>query len=45
MRGFRGTLDLLPMAQAPGASAVLYKPFERAELLAVVGQLLSPPRA
>ena len=43
--GFRGTLDLLPMAHALGASAVLYKPFERAELLAVVGQSLSPPKA
>ena len=26
--GFRGTMNLLPMAQSLGAAAVLYKPFE-----------------
>jgi CheY-like chemotaxis protein len=39
--GFRGTMNLLPVAQHLGAAAVLYKPFERAELLTVVRQALS----
>jgi CheY-like chemotaxis protein len=43
--GFGGRMNLLPMAQALGAAAVLYKPFERAELLTVVRQLLSPSPA
>jgi CheY-like chemotaxis protein len=43
--GFRGTMNLLPMAQGLGAVAVLYKPFERAELLTVVRQSLSPSPA
>ena len=40
--GFRGTMNLLPIVQDLGAAAVLYKPFERAEILTVVRQLLSP---
>jgi DNA-binding response OmpR family regulator len=40
--GFQGRVDLLPMAQGLGATAIIYKPFERAELLAVVRQSLSP---
>ena len=43
--GFRGRMNLLPMAQGLGAAAVLYKPFERAELLTVVLQSLSPTPA
>jgi DNA-binding response OmpR family regulator len=43
--GLRGTMNLLPMAQGLGATAVLCKPFERAELLAVVRQSLSPSPA
>jgi CheY-like chemotaxis protein len=43
--GFRGTMNLLPMAQGLGAAAVLYKPFERAEILTVVRQSLYPSRA
>jgi CheY-like chemotaxis protein len=43
--GFRGTMNLLPVAQYLGAAAVLYKPFERAELLTVVRQSLSPSPA
>jgi CheY-like chemotaxis protein len=43
--GFRGTMNLLPMAKALGAAAVLYKPFERAELLTLVRQWLSTSAA
>ena len=43
--GFRGTMNLLPVAQALGAVAVLYKTFERAEILTVVRQLLFPSPA
>jgi CheY-like chemotaxis protein len=43
--GFRGTINLLPVAQGLGAAAVLYKPFERAEILTVVRQSLSPALA
>jgi FixJ family two-component response regulator len=43
--GFKGQVDMLPMAQGLGAAAVLYKPFERAELLTVVRQSLSPSPA
>ena len=43
--GFRGTMNLLPMAQCLGAAAVLYKPFERVEILTVVRLSLSPSLA
>jgi CheY-like chemotaxis protein len=43
--GFRGKMNLLPMAQPLGAAAVLYKPFERAELLTVVRQSLTSSTA
>jgi hypothetical protein len=46
MLSFRNRLsNLLPIAQGLGAAAVLYKPFERTELLTVVRQSLSPSPA
>jgi CheY-like chemotaxis protein len=34
--GFEGSLDVLPVAARLGASATLYKPFDRAKLLAAI---------
>jgi CheY-like chemotaxis protein len=38
--GFDGKVNLLPMAQHYGAAAVLPKPFQQADLLAVIGRVL-----
>jgi CheY-like chemotaxis protein len=38
--GFGGSLDLLPVARALGAAAVLHKPFGRAAVLAAVERAL-----
>lgn len=38
--GFQGTMDLLPVARHLGAADVLYKPFDRATVLAVLRRLL-----
>jgi DNA-binding response OmpR family regulator len=43
--GRRGNLDLLDDARLLGASRALRKPFELAELLALVQELLSEPSA
>ncbi|QVL31891.1 response regulator [Telmatocola sphagniphila] len=40
--GFNGEMDLLSAARHFGAAAILYKPFDQADLLTIVNQFIVP---
>src|ERR1700685_1671205 len=43
--GFRGRVDMLPLAKGLGAAAILPKPFTQAEVLAAIARALASPTA
>jgi CheY-like chemotaxis protein len=41
--GFKGTVDMLPVARFFGAASVLYKPFDQAAAVAALERILQAP--